>query len=54
LRARAELVARAMTLTLRAEMLMGAAKKNERANIERALALQEQRMRSARAALLCP
>ena len=50
---RADLVARAMTLMLRAEMLMGAAKKNNLANIQAALAHQEQRMRSARAALLC-
>ena len=50
---RADLVARAMTLMLRAEMLMGAAKKNNLANIEAALAQQEQRMRSVRAALLC-
>jgi predicted RNA-binding protein YlxR (DUF448 family) len=50
---RADLVARAMTLMLRAEMLMGAAKKNNLANIQAALAQQEQRMRSARAVLLC-
>jgi hypothetical protein len=50
---RADLVARAMTLMLRAEMLIGAAKKNNLANIEAALARQEQRMRNARAALLC-
>jgi len=50
---RADLVARAMTLVLRAEMLMGAAKKNNLAHIHAALARQEQRMRTARAALLC-
>lgn len=50
---RADLVARAMTLILRAEMLMGAAKKNNLSNIQAALAQQEERMRSARAALLC-
>jgi hypothetical protein len=44
---RADLVARAMTLMLRAEMLMGAAKKTNLASIEAALAQQEQRMRSA-------
>lgn len=49
---RADLVARAMTLMLRAQMLMGAAKKNNLANIQAALARQEQRMRSARAVLL--
>jgi hypothetical protein len=50
---RADLVARAMILVLRAEMLMGAAKKNNLANIQAAISRQEQRMRSARAALLC-
>lgn len=50
---RADLVARAMTLMLRAEMLMAAAKKNNLANIESALARQEQLMRGARTALAC-
>jgi hypothetical protein len=50
---RADLVARAMTLVLRAEMLMAAARKNNRASIEAALDRQEQRIRAARAALLC-
>jgi ABC-type molybdate transport system substrate-binding protein len=50
---RAELVARAMSFMLRAEMLMGHAKKTNLANIESALAEQEQRMRGARAALAC-
>jgi len=50
---RAALVARAMTLMLRAEMLMAAAKKNNLANIESALARQEQLMRGARTALAC-
>lgn len=50
---RADLVARAMTLILRAEMLMAAAKKNNYANIEAALARQEQLMRGARSVLAC-
>ena len=50
---RADLVARAMTLMLRAEMLMAHAKKNNLANIQSALAKQEQLMRGARAALAC-
>ena len=52
-RERADLVARAMTLMLRAEMLVDAAKKNNLAHIRAALARQEQRLRNARAALLC-
>jgi hypothetical protein len=50
---RADLVARAMTLMLRAEMLMAAAKKSNHANIEAALARQEQLMRGARSVLVC-
>jgi len=50
---RADLVARAMTLMLRAQILMDAAKKNNVANIEAALARQEQLMRGARSALVC-
>ena len=52
-RERADLVARAMTLMLRAEMLMDVAKKSNLAHIHAALDRQEQRLRSARAALLC-
>jgi hypothetical protein len=48
---RADLVARAMTLMLRAEMLMVAVKKNNRTNIEKALAHQDQLMRGLRTAL---
>jgi len=47
---RAELIARAMTLMLRAEALMDAAKRNNRGNIEEALARQEQKICRARAA----
>jgi hypothetical protein len=50
---RAELVARAMALMLRAEMLMAAAMKTNRANIEAALQKQEQLMCGMRAALVC-
>jgi hypothetical protein len=49
---RSDLVARAMTLVLRAEMLMAAAKKSNLANIETALARQEQLMTHARHTLL--
>jgi len=38
---------------LRAEMLMAAAKKSNHANIEAALARQEQLMRGARSVLVC-
>jgi len=51
--ARADVVARAMTLVMRAEMLMAHAKKNNLANIQSALAKQEQLMRGARAVLAC-
>jgi hypothetical protein len=50
---RAELVARAMALMLRAEMLMAAATKTNRVNIESALQKQEQIMRGLREALVC-
>jgi hypothetical protein len=49
---RSDLVARAMTLMLRAEMLMKAAKKSNLANIEAALARQEQLMTNVRHTLL--
>jgi hypothetical protein len=50
---RAESVARAMTLIVRAETLMAHAKKTNLANIQSALTKQEQLMRGARAALVC-
>jgi hypothetical protein len=52
LREHSDLVARAMALMLRAEMLMAAAKKSNLANIEAALARQEQLMANARHTLL--
>lgn len=49
---RSDLVARATTLMLRAEMLMKTAKESNLANIEVALVKQEQLMKSARRTLL--
>jgi hypothetical protein len=49
---RSDLVARAMTLVLRAEMLMASAKKSNLANIEKALARHEQLTTRARHTLL--
>lgn len=50
---RAALVARAMTLMLRAEMLMAHAKASNRSNIQTALAKQEQLVRGVKASLVC-